>query len=338
MLIKGSGFPLLGNIFSTSKAGMTTYLKHILFILVIIIIAACGNNEDEYKVVDFSKHTLEKKNPEHIIEPNTLKVAIGAMISPVETMASYQSLLDYIGRKLNLKVELIQRETYAEINEMIPTKQIDIAFICTGPYVVGKGKYGFEGLVCPVVKGEPFYQAYLIVNKNSPYEKLEDLKGRSFAFTDPESNTGDFVPKYWLFQINETPDSFFSKIIFTHSHDNSIMAVAKSMVDGASVNSMVWEYFNTRDPIYTSQTKVIKKSEKFGSPPLVASQSLSQELKSKIIKLLCEMNQDPEGRKILEALMIDSFRPTDDSWYETVKQMNQALLQAKAQGKDEKKH
>jgi phosphonate transport system substrate-binding protein len=336
MLIQGSGFPLRGKI-STGNTDMTTRLRKILIILVIFI-AACGNNEDEYKVVDFNKVTLEKKNPEPAIERNTLQVAVGAMISPVETMSSYQALLDYIGRKLNLKVELVQRETYAEINEMITTRQIDIAFICTGPYIIGKDKYGIEGLVSPVVKGEPFYQAYLIVNKNSPYQNLEDLKGHSFAFTDPDSNTGDFVPKYWLFQINETPESFFSKIIFTHSHDNSIMAVAKSMVDGASINSMVWEYFNARDPIYTSQTKIIKKSEKFGSPPLVASQSLSQELKSKIIKALCEMNENPEGRKILDALMIDSFRPTDDTWYETVRQMNHALLQAKAKGDNEEKH
>jgi phosphonate transport system substrate-binding protein len=317
---------------------LTHYLKLLLFIFVIISVASCNNNDADYTVVDFNKHNSEKKNSVQAVAPDVLKVAIGAMISPVETISSYQSLLNYVSKKLNLKVELVQRETYSEINELIPTNEVDIAFICTGPYIVGKDKYGFEGLVSPVVRGEPFYQAYLIVNKNSPYQSLEDLKGKTFAFTDPESNTGDFVPTYWLFQINETPDSFFSKTVFTYSHDNSIMAVAKSIVDGASVNSLVWEYFNARDPIYTSQTKIIKKSEKYGSPPLVASKSVPQELKLKIIRLFCEMNEDPEGRKILDELLIDSFRPTDDSWYETVKQMTQTLIQAKAKGNDKEKH
>ena len=55
-----------------------------------------------------------------------------------------EDLLNYIGQKLDLNIELVQRETYAEINEMLPTGQLDIAFICTGPYASGHVKYGFE--------------------------------------------------------------------------------------------------------------------------------------------------------------------------------------------------
>jgi phosphonate transport system substrate-binding protein len=323
---KQSGLPVTAQpFFSTKVADMIHYLKYMFCFLVFIFIAGC-NNEPDYKVIDFNKPAVQKASQEEVDKPKTLKVAVGAMISPIETLSSYQSLLDYIGRKLNLKVELIQRKTYAEINELIPTKEVDIAFICSGPYVIGKEKYGFEAMVTPVVHGEPLYQGYLIVHKDSPCQNLEDLKGRTFAFTDPDSNTGALLPRYWLTQIGENPDSFFSKTIFTHSHDKSIMSVAQSIVDGACVNSIVWEYFNARNPIFTSQTKIIKKSEKFGSPPLVASSFLPQELKLKIRKLLCEMHEDPEGRPILDDLMIDSFVPTDESWYEKVKEMSSSQL------------
>jgi phosphonate transport system substrate-binding protein len=92
-----------------------------------------------------------------------------------------------------------------------------------------------------------------------------------FAFTDPDSNTGAMVPRFWLAQLGETPESFFSKTIFTYSHDNSILAVAKGLVDAAAVDGHQWEYFERFNPGYTSKTRVIRKSQPFGSPPLVAA-------------------------------------------------------------------
>ncbi|MCK7508442.1 MAG: phosphate/phosphite/phosphonate ABC transporter substrate-binding protein [Desulfobacterales bacterium] len=156
-----------------------------------------------------------------------------------------------------------------------PREQIDLAFICTGPFAASREKFGFEALATPQVRGQPFYQSYLIVPKDSPYQKLEDLKGRVFAFTDPDSNTGAMVPRFWLAQLGETPESFFSKTIFTYSHDNSILAVAKGLVDAAAVDGHQWEYFERFSPAYTSRTRVIRKSQPFGSPPLVASARLA---------------------------------------------------------------
>lgn len=306
---------------------MKDYLKYIPFITFMLIsIATCNNNESEYTVIDFAKTGNVNTGMEEAADPKTLRIAIAAMISPKETIESYQALLDYIARKLNLNVELIQRESYAEINEMLMLQQIDFAFICTGPYVTGKEKCGFEALLTPVVNGNPLYQAFLIVSKDSPYQTLEDLKGKSFAFTDPDSNTGALVPKYWLSQMGETTKSFFRKVIYTRSHDKSIMAVAKSLVDGASVGSIFWDHYNTHHPKYTEFTRIIKKSNMFGGPPLVAAKHVSRERKAIMRQLLLQMNESPEGQKILNELMIDSFHPTEESWYTSVKLMNRNVI------------
>jgi phosphonate transport system substrate-binding protein len=141
--------------------------------------------------------------------------------------------LDYIDRRSGHSVQLIQRKTYDEVNALFPKGQIDLAFICTGPFAASREKFGFEALATPQVRGQPFYQSYLIVPKDSPYQSLEDLRGRVFAFTDPDSNTGAMVPRFWLAEVGETPESFFSKTTFTCSHDNSILAVAKGPSDEA---------------------------------------------------------------------------------------------------------
>jgi phosphonate transport system substrate-binding protein len=248
-------------------------------------------------------------------------VAIAAMISPKETLVHYQELLSYIGEKSGFRVELVQRKTYDEVNQLFPKGDIDLAFICTGPFAASREKFGFEALATPQVRGQPFYQSYLIVPKDSPYQQLEDLRGRVFAFTDPDSNTGAMVPRFWLAQQGETPESFFGKTIFTYSHDNSILAVAKGLVDAAAVDGHQWEYFEHFSPTYTSKTRVIRKSQPFGSPPLVASAQLKSGVRLNIQELMLSMHTDPEGRRILEKLLIDRFVAPQEQWYEPARAM-----------------
>ena len=101
--------------------------------------------------------------------------------------------------------------------------------------------------------------------------KAEDLRGKLFAFSDPLSNTGMLIPTYTLAKMGETPELFFRKYIFTYSHDNSIRSVAEKFVDGAAVDSLIWEYLNAKDPEWTAQTRIIYKSASCGIPPLVVS-------------------------------------------------------------------
>ena len=90
-----------------------------------------------------------------------------------------------------------------------------------------------EALVVPEVNGIPLYYSYLIVRADAPFRSLADLRDRTFAFSDPLSNSGRLVPVYQLALMGETPESFFGRYIFTYAHDNSIKAVAENLVDAA---------------------------------------------------------------------------------------------------------
>ncbi|RLC16355.1 MAG: phosphate/phosphite/phosphonate ABC transporter substrate-binding protein [Deltaproteobacteria bacterium] len=298
-----------------------------LILVALVVMASCGKDSDAV-VIDFDK-TIAVDRPKSDVSQNvSLNVAVAAMISPKETFSYYKDLLDYIGAKMNRKVRLIQRKTYGEVNELFQKGQIDLAFICSGPYAVDKETYGFEALATPIVREKPFYQSYLIVNKTSTYQNFMDLKGKVFAFTDPDSNTGALVPRYWLSKMGQTPESFFESFTYTYSHDNSIMAVARALVDGATVDGHKWEYFQSKNPIYSSRTRVLKKSEPFGSPPLVASIALSTQNKEQIRQFVYTMHLDPEGKKILDKLMIDRFVPSEEEWYEPIRQMKYTLMQS----------
>ena len=307
-------------------------ILHPTFILFLCIISVffvgCVENEDATVInLDEVDTTIKTQS-----NTTSLKIAVSAMISPEETLVYYEDLLDYISEKTNRPVELVQRETYAEINELLELQELDAAFVCTGAYIDGHEKFGMELLVAPVVNGEPYYYSYIIVPDDSDANSLEDLRGKKFAFTDPLSNTGKLSPTYMLALINETPDSFFSGYIFTHSHDSSIEAVAKRLVDGASVDSLIWDYSNNKNPEYTSKTKIIVKSQPYGIPPVVVHPDTNPEIKIELQNILLTMHNDPRGADILMKVGIEKFILTNETAYDSVCEMNEF---AEAQGAED---
>jgi len=112
--------------------------------------------------------------------PNTdrLKIAVGAIISPAESLTFYEDIFDYIGEKLGRGMEMIQRKTYTEVNFLMKEGHIDAAFVCSRPYVEGHRDFGMELLCVPVCFGRTEYYSYFIVHKDSSIQKLEDLRAK----------------------------------------------------------------------------------------------------------------------------------------------------------------
>lgn len=248
-----------------------------------------------------------------------LRIAIAAVISPQATLDAYGPLLDYLSAKLDRPVQLLQRTTYAEITELIRAGGADLAFVCGGAYVEGQRDFGMELLVAPQVRGETIYYSYIIVARDTTAQSLADLRGRTFAFSDPLSNSGHLAPQWLLAQMGETPETFFASTLFTYSHDNSIRAVADHLADGAAVDSLVYDYTIARQPTYSARTRVIDKVGPFGIPPVVVHPNLDPALKAQLRAVLLDMAGDPAGRAALDTLMVDRFVMVDDSAYDSIR-------------------
>jgi phosphonate transport system substrate-binding protein len=230
-------------------------------------------------------------------------------------------LLEYLGQRLDQPVTLVQRQTYAEVNDLIRTGEVDLAFICTGAYVQGGPELGAELLAAPQVGGETVYYSYIIVPADSDIQNFADLRGRSFAFTDPLSNTGKLSTVHLLWQQDETPENYFAETIYTFSHDNSIRAVADGLVDGAAVDSLVYDYLIQREPDLSNQIRVVEKSIPYGIPPVVIPATADEAFKDKARQALLTMHLDATGKAILETLGIDRFVSGDVAAYDSVREM-----------------
>jgi phosphonate transport system substrate-binding protein len=291
-------------------------LRYLLFFVLGLLLAGCAAPTIA-QIID-----LDDLSP--LPTPATggvipLRVAVAAVISPQGTVESYSELLKYLEDHLDRPVELVQRASYAETNDLLEEGEVDLAFVCTGAYLIGVRDFGMKILVAPEVNGEAAYHSWLIVPAGSPATRLEDLRDKTFAFTDPLSNTGRMYPIYLLQQMGETPESFFRRTFYTYSHDAAIKAVADGVADGAAVDHLIFEYLLQREPQIGNQVRVIHRSPAFGIPPVVVSPSIRPQLYAELQELFLAMDADPVGQAALDVLDIDRFVLLEDEAYDTVR-------------------
>ncbi len=251
----------------------------------------------------------------------TLRVAIAAMISPETTKQYYGDLMRLIGKRLGRRTVFLQRKTYAEVNHLLEAKEVDIAFVCAGPYVDGHDKFGMEILAVPVVNGERYYRSLFIVHRDSDIQNFDGLKGKRFAFTDPDSNTGRLVPRFVLAERGTTAEKFFRETFFTNSHDNSIKAVADGLADGAAVDSLVWEFMKSTEPEIVGRTRVVHSSPRYGIPPVVVHPHMADGVKKELRETFVSLHGDATASPLLRELRIERFEDGKDEAYDKVREM-----------------
>ncbi|MBE0596415.1 MAG: PhnD/SsuA/transferrin family substrate-binding protein [Desulfuromonadales bacterium] len=271
--------------------------------------------------------SLEQRQPLPVpnaaVAERTLKVCVGSMIMPEEGYGYYRRLLDYLATRMGMRIEVIDPGNYQEVNRLLESGKVDAAFVCGGPYVKGSKDFGLQLIAAPLVNGQAHYYSYLIVPVDSAATSLADLRGHTFAFADPDSNTGLLVPRSRLASMGETPDSFFRSYLFTFAHDRSIRAVADRLVEGAAVDSLIWDYLAIVQPQLTGKTKVIARWGPYGIPPVVATPGLEAAIRERLQAVLLSAHLDPQGKEILEGMHIERFVPMQDAAYDSIRQLYQ---------------
>jgi phosphonate transport system substrate-binding protein len=250
-----------------------------------------------------------------------VRIAVAPLISHRENFRFYAPMMDYLAQKLDRPVEFLQRPTYREINDLLRYDLADLAFVCTRAYVQGQREFGMQFLVAPQVMGKVTYHSLLIVPADSGARSLEDLRGKRFAFSDPLSSSGWLYPTYLLALKGERSKTFFESTIFTHSHDNTVRAVADGLADGGVVHSLVYDRMVDRSPELVRRVRVIGRSPPWGNPPIVVNPRVDPSLRDRLLRLFLAMDQDPAAKRFLADLKIERFVSLDDTYYKGVRAM-----------------
>ncbi len=249
-----------------------------------------------------------------------IKVGFTAVITR-EDVKTIKDFLDYLSEKTGFSFSLVFAKSYDEMDFYLFNGKVDMAYICGAPYVEGYKKYGYYLIAVPLTPDGPYYYSYVITKKDKPYRSILDFKGKPYAFSDPKSNSGSVAPTYYLLKNEQIPTEFFKPLIYTYSHYESIMAVYKGFVEGASVDSIVYEHTSMVAPYITNKLKVIQKFGPFPATPFVVSRRLDPSKVEVIKRTLLEMHQEEEGRRILKNMGILGFTYLDPENYKTIVRM-----------------
>jgi phosphonate transport system substrate-binding protein len=259
--------------------------------------------------------------------PSTGQREISIGLTPVfldHQLEFLKQLRSYFSERLSTPVRFVQRGSYREIIDLIRGSKLDFAWVCGYPYV--RFRREMRLLAVPLYFGNPLYQSYLIsARSDNTTKSLLDLRGKTFAYSDPDSNSGYLVPQYQLLRAGENPATFFTRSFFTWGHRKIIEAVGIGLAQGGAVDGYVWDTLEGVLPELTATTRIVSRSPELGFPPFVARSDIGDEFFRHMQRMLLGMSNDAQGARLLKTLNLDGFVPGSDALYDGIATMARTL-------------
>lgn len=256
----------------------------------------------------------------HVTE---LKVSFVPVESAEEIIKRYQGIVDYLSKELNMKVTPYVANDYAGVIEAMRAKHVDVAWFGPFSYILASREAGAEAFVNPIGEnGQDTYYCYFITHKDSGIKSIEDLKGKTFSFTDPASTSGHLIPRYMLTKTGLDPNKDM-KVQFSGGHDATALAVKNKQVDAGAMASEVYERLIKKNIISPDEVIVFLKSEPLPLDPWAYRKDLPQDLKDKVKKALLEIDQ--KAPDALKGTSFIKFKEVDDSRYDVIRDVAKTL-------------
>ncbi len=234
--------------------------------------------------------------------------------------------VEYLSKEVGVKFTLRVANDYAAVIEGQRNGSIHIA---------GYGPASYARAVVTGVKVEPFatavnadgalgYHSVFYVRADSPYKSIEDLKGKKLGLVDPNSTSGNNVPRFALNKLKIVPETYFSHVTYTGSHENAIVALQQKTIDVAAnwwnaENDSNLTRMVTKGLVKKDDFRIIFKSDLIPNSPYAMLADLPPDLKAAIVKAFSEA---PIKAKAAFEKLSDGkdreFKAVDAKYYEPV--------------------
>ena len=216
----------------------------------------------------------------------TLELWIHPYRSATELVKMFDPLASYLSKKSGLKIRIKISKNYKDHILRVGEDRFDIAYLGPASYVKINYKYGKKTCLARLkLKNGPYFYGVIIARSDSSLNKLEKLKGKSFAFGDPNSTMSHFVPRDMLLKKGiDLKD--FKKYDYLKNHNNVALGVLGGYYDAGGVKESIFEEYKNRG------LKIISKSDPFSEHILVVHRDISKKIINSLKKILVEID-DP---------------------------------------------
>jgi phosphonate transport system substrate-binding protein len=244
-----------------------------------------------------------------------------------EVIQNAQPIVDILQKELAMDVQPFVATDYTGVVEALRANKLDIAFLTPASYVLAKNEANVTVVLKSERKGSPFYYAAIITRADSGIKKLEDLRGKTFAFGDPVSTSANVYPRKMLHEIGIDPARDFKQILYSGGHDATVLAVLNGKVDAGATyanspdnNDTAWMRY-LKNPEDVKKIHAIAFSEPIPADNLVINARLDETIAKKVQTVFLDLSRDPKGKQMLRDLyQIDGFVPATDKDYDSVRQ------------------
>ncbi|MCD4828930.1 MAG: phosphate/phosphite/phosphonate ABC transporter substrate-binding protein [Candidatus Cloacimonetes bacterium] len=260
-------------------------------------------------------------------ERNPIKMYFVPSLEANKVLESGEEVAELVRQRTGYHFEVAVPTSYAAVIEAMGTGEADIAWLATFAYVLASDHYGAEVGLTTVRNGLRQYRGQFIAHESSDINGIEDIAGKTVAYTDAASTSGFIYPSAILKRLDIEPSAFF----YSGGHPQSVLAVYQGTADvGCTYWSPVDDEGIPRDArfrLFESHPDVFEKVKIVGFTDWIPNDTVTfakgfpLELRENIIAALLDITGEESGKNLMIDLYeIDGFVRSQDSDYDVVRQ------------------
>jgi phosphonate transport system substrate-binding protein len=245
----------------------------------------------------------------------------------INTVAVSRAIAQYLSERLRVAVEFRDDIAWQDAYRLVGEGEMDLAWICGMPYVklADQPQPPVTLLAAPVMaegryEDRPIYFSDVVVHRDSPYRSFADLRGATWAYNEPGSQSGYHITRYHLATMGEGW-SFFGRVVKTGAHRRSLKMVINGEIDASAIDSTVLEWVLEEQQAARELLQIIGVLGPSPIPPWVMSQGTAAEYGDRIREVLLKMQYSAEGRTVLAAGKLARFAAVSDAAYDPIRRM-----------------
>jgi phosphonate transport system substrate-binding protein len=243
-----------------------------------------------------------------------------------EIIAGGQQIAQMITDKTGLVVQANVGTDFAAVREAMGAGQAQIGWLNTFNYVLAHEKYGVEAALATERFGLTTYKAQIIVRADSGITSLEDLRGKTMCWVDPNSTSGYIIPRIMLQAAGINPDTDFATTVEAGSHNNVVTAVYNGDCDAGATYSDARSSVEADLPDVKDVIVVLATSIDIPNDNVSFIKDFPADKRAQIVQALLDIAQSEEGQAALQTVYsISGLQVIDDSFYDGFRaQLSQA--------------
>lgn len=244
-----------------------------------------------------------------------------------QVMQNAQPIVDILQKQLGMEIQPFVAADYTGVVEALRVNKLDVAFLTPASYVLAKNEANVKVVLKSERKGIASYYAAIITRADSGIQRLEDLRGKTFAFGDALSTTGNIFPRKMFKERGIDPVRDFKQILYSGGHDATVLAVLNGKVDAGATyanspdgDDTAWMRY-LKNPEDVNKIRAIAFSDPIPADNLVINGNLDEAIAKKVEEIFLQLSGDPKGKQMMRDLyQIDGFVPASDRDYDSVRQ------------------